>query len=59
MDPIFGALDTDHNNEIDAAELDRAPASLKSLDKNQDGNLTEDEVRPNFGFGPGRGMGGR
>ena len=60
MDPIFAALDTDHNNEIDAAELDRAPASLKSLDKNQDGKLTEDEVRPNFGFGPGRGMqGGR
>jgi Ca2+-binding EF-hand superfamily protein len=58
MDPIFNALDTDHDNEIDAAELERAPASLKSLDKNQDGNLTQEEVRPNFGFGPGRGMQG-
>ena len=57
MDPIFAALDTNHDNEIDAAELDRAAASLKTLDKNQDGVLSQDEVRPNF---PGRGMpGGR
>ncbi|MEO8592992.1 MAG: hypothetical protein ABI759_06710 [Candidatus Solibacter sp.] len=58
LDPIFAALDTDRNSEIDSSELDRSPASLKALDKNQDGKVTEDEVRPNFG--PGRGMrGGR
>jgi hypothetical protein len=57
MDPIFAALDTNHDNEIDAAEIDRAPTALKALDKNQDGVLSPDEVRPNF---PGRGMpGGR
>jgi len=57
MDPIFAALDTNRDNEIDAGELDRAAASLKTLDKNQDGVLSQDEVRPNF---PGRGMpGGR
>ena len=51
MDPIFAALDANHDNEIDAAELDHAATPLKSLDKNQDGKLTEDEVRPNFGRG--------
>ena len=55
MDPIFAALDTNHDNEIDSAEIDRAPAALKALDKNQDGVLSQDEVRPNF---PGRGMPG-
>jgi Ca2+-binding EF-hand superfamily protein len=57
IDPVFAALDTNHDNEIDSAEIDRAPTALKALDKNQDGVLSQDEVRPNF---PGRGMpGGR
>ena len=51
-DPIFAALDTNHDNVIDGDEIANATSSLKKLDKNNDGKLTEDEVRPNF---PGRG----
>ena len=57
MDPIFAALDTNHDNTLSAEEIDAAPAALKTLDKNGDGKLTEDEVRPNFG--PGRGFPGQ
>jgi Ca2+-binding EF-hand superfamily protein len=58
--PAFQALDADHDGVISAAELANASASLKSLDKNGDGKLTEDEVRPQFGEGRGgRGRGGR
>ena len=53
-DPIFAALDTDHDNAITGEEISNAPSALKVLDKNQDGKLTEDELRPNFGPGPGR-----
>jgi Ca2+-binding EF-hand superfamily protein len=54
--PAFQALDADRDGAISAAELANAPGSLKALDKNGDGKLTEDEVRPQFG---GRGRGGR
>jgi Ca2+-binding EF-hand superfamily protein len=54
MDPIFAALDTNRDNAISADEIDNAPAALRTLDKNNDGKLTQDEVRPNFG--PGRGF---
>jgi Ca2+-binding EF-hand superfamily protein len=54
-DPIFQALDTNHDNVISGDEITNAASALKSLDKNQDGNLSEDELRPNFGRGPGRG----
>jgi Ca2+-binding EF-hand superfamily protein len=46
------ALDTDKDGEISAAEIDAAPASLKALDKNNDGVITEDDVRLAM---PGRG----
>lgn len=52
-DPIFTALDTDHDNAIAGDEITNASSALQALDKNQDGKLTEDELRPNFG--PGRG----
>jgi Ca2+-binding EF-hand superfamily protein len=55
FDLAFNALDTDHNGEISADEINNAPASLKTLDKNGDGQITEDEVTPDFG---GRGFGG-
>jgi Ca2+-binding EF-hand superfamily protein len=60
FDLAFNALDTDHNGEISAAEIDNAATSLKTLDKNGDGQITEDEVTPNFGGrgGFGRGQGG-
>jgi Ca2+-binding EF-hand superfamily protein len=58
--PAFQALDADRDGVISAAELANAPAALKALDKNGDGKLTEDEVRPQFGEGRGgRGRGGR
>lgn len=58
MDPILSALDTDHDGVISAAEIDNAPAALRKLDKNGDGQITADEVRPVF-EGEGRERGGR
>lgn len=57
MFPLMAALDADGDGVISARELDNAAAALKTLDKNNDGKLTEEELRPNFG-GPG-GMNGR
>ena len=54
LDLAATALDTDHNGEISAEEIANAATSLKTLDKNNDGQITEDEVRP---AGPGRGPG--
>jgi Ca2+-binding EF-hand superfamily protein len=58
MDPVFAALDADQNGEISQAEWNNAPAALAKLDKNQDGQLTFDEVRPQFPGGGRRGPGG-
>jgi len=44
--PLIGALDLNKDGTIDAEELNRATDSLKKLDKNGDGTLTEDEYRP-------------
>lgn len=54
--PAFVALDTDKDGVISPAEVASASTSLKALDKNGDGKLTADEVRPEMG---GRGRGGR
>ena len=40
------ALDANHDGVIDAAEIANASAALKALDKNGDGQLTQDELRP-------------
>ena len=54
MFPMFAVIDEDENGEISAKELRRAITALKTLDQNEDGKLTEDEVRPQFpGGGPG------
>jgi EF hand len=45
-DPLMLALDTNHDGVIDADEIANAPAALKTLDKNGDGTLTQDELRP-------------
>jgi Ca2+-binding EF-hand superfamily protein len=45
--PVLAALDADHDGEISAAEIENAPAVLKTFDKNGDGRLTADEVTPN------------
>jgi len=54
--PIVKALDVNHDGVIDANEIANAPAELKTLDKNGDGQLTRDEYmgRPPHG-GPGGG----
>src|SRR4051794_12829909 len=53
--PAFQALDTDRDGAISPAEIAAAPNSLKTLDKNADGKLTEDEIRPQMGGRGGRG----
>ena len=42
------ALDANNDRVISGDEIANAPAALRKLDKNADGNLTEAEVRPNF-----------
>ena len=50
---LMEALDTNHDGILSAEEIANAPASLKKLDKNGDGQLTEDELRPPPPGGPG------
>ncbi|MEC7356953.1 MAG: hypothetical protein VYC09_00795 [Verrucomicrobiota bacterium] len=52
--PVLRALDSDGDEIISEKELKTATKSLKKLDKNGDGNLTIDEIRPNFGSRPTR-----
>ena len=54
---IFAALDTDGQPGLSAAEIDRAPAVLRALDKNRDGRVTADEL-PVVGRGRAGGRGG-
>lgn len=51
-DPVFAALDANQDGEISQSEWKVAAKVLAKLDKNGDGQLTADEIRPNF---PGRG----
>jgi hypothetical protein len=44
--PLMEALDANHDGVIDATEIANASAALKSLDKNGDGKLTQEELRP-------------
>lgn len=56
--PIIAALDLDKNGEIDADEIAKASDSLKKLDKNNDGKINREELRPPGapgGFGDRRG----
>lgn len=55
--PIVAALDANSDGELDATEINNATAALKKLDKNGDGKLTREELRPAGGPGgerPGR-----
>jgi Ca2+-binding EF-hand superfamily protein len=56
--PIIAAVDTDRDGTVSASELSGAARALSTLDKNHDGQLTEDEVRPQFGGGGGGDRGG-
>lgn len=59
---LFAALNTDGGESLTAAEIDAAPAILKTLDANGDGKVTPEEFpRPaprGGGPGAGRGRGG-
>lgn len=44
--PLIAALDANHDSTISADELANASAALKTLDKNNDGQLTMEEIRP-------------
>ena len=58
--PLMMALDADGDGVISAEEINNATAALRKLDKNGDGKLTEDELRPEFPGGRGGdGPGGR
>ncbi len=46
--PVLAALDADGDGKISKAEIDNATAALKKLDKNNDGDLTAEEMRPDF-----------
>ncbi|MFM2081572.1 MAG: hypothetical protein RL380_263 [Verrucomicrobiota bacterium] len=59
LPPIVAALDANHDGTIDAGEIANASAALKTLDKNGDGKLTGDELRPQGQGGQGQQGGGR
>jgi hypothetical protein len=44
--PIMEALDKNRDHVIDADEIKGAPEALLSLDKNSDGKLSVEEIRP-------------
>jgi Ca2+-binding EF-hand superfamily protein len=45
-DLVTAALDTDHDGVISADEIAHASMALMTLDRNSDGQITEDETRP-------------
>ena len=61
--PLMRSLDADGSGEIEANEIDSAAESLATLDGDNSGNLTVDELLPRFGrfggAGGGPGGGGR
>ena len=46
---IIGVLDANGDRTISAEEIAAAPAALKKLDRNNDGQLTREEIGPAFG----------
>lgn len=52
--PLFSALDSSKDGTLDTGEIEKAPASLRTLDKNADGQLTPNELRPQRPEGAGR-----
>lgn len=46
ISPIVAALDTDRDGMLSATEIENASKSLLTLDKNGDGKLSNEELRP-------------
>lgn len=44
--PVMRVLDADKNHEISASEIAGAAAAIRTLDKNNDGAVSADELRP-------------
>ncbi len=44
--PVIAALDTDRDGTISAEEMQEATESLKQLDKNDDAEISPEELRP-------------
>lgn len=44
--PVVRAIDTDKNHELSATEIASASASLLTLDANQDGSVSAEELQP-------------
>ena len=44
--PLMNALDANHDGTIDETEIANASTSLKKLDKNGDGKISPEELRP-------------
>lgn len=60
--PLMAALDANQDHALDASEIANSPAALATLDKNSDGQLTSDELRPARPDGApegGKGHGGK
>lgn len=60
--PVVAVFDANHDGVIDEREIEHAGEALKKLDKNADGKVTLDELRPLRpdgapGVGPNRGLG--
>ena len=52
--PVVAALDADGNGELSEEEIKNASKALAALDKNKDGKINAEEMRPQFGpGGPG------
>ena|SRR5436190_24018644 len=56
--PLMAALDANKDGTLDEQEIANAAVALKTLDKNGDGKLTPEELRPAFPPGGERGPGG-
>jgi hypothetical protein len=52
---LFASLDEDHDERLDAREVEAVPERLAELDTNQDGEITDDEVPLSLMVGLARG----